>query len=151
MVYSGGSTTDPSGTAQPYSWSADGYGGGTPGGTNSGQITATFTWQGGKAPPAQVVVREFGVAVSSAGASPFPSPAGNASNGLGDPAITTNTTWPIGSGLFLYDQTKVSGLDAGGSRIPHYRVIDQPGTSFSITCSPTSSAPTSPPGTATVR
>lgn len=152
VTYSGGESTYPSGPAYSYASTSEGYGGGTPGGTCSGEITATFTWQGQPSDvPPKVLVKETCVALASAGSLPFYVPAGSCSNGLGHPTVVKSEMFWAGPGFPLYHESKSSGLAADGAKIPRYKVVDSPGNSFTIKVSPIASAPIGFPATASVR
>lgn len=85
--YSGGQYMTWTSGPWPYSTGSNGYGGG--GSSSSGQITATFTWQGGGSPPDVVHVLEYSKAT---GLSNMNQPAPTADNGIeNQPQFTT--TW----------------------------------------------------------
>lgn len=108
--------------------------------TVSGTITATFTWAPAfpsEQPPSSVIVKQYCRAGYFSGDFVEVPPTGSASNGLGDPEIKHQGTQTTPDGT-LYNG---SGVSEG----THYQVKQNPGTGFTVTCSPNASGTMSDP------
>lgn len=130
----------------PYTWTSQGWGGGTPSGTCSGQITAVFKWAGdSSAIPPAVLVEESCVARTYNELSHGVTAAGAANNDLGDERVVTQMP---GNPQYLFEEA-VSGKDT--VEIKHYRIIYNPGSTVTLTLSPVASCSSASAGEATVR
>ncbi len=127
VAYSGGQQSLHNGGTYPYTLNNGGYGGGMQ--SDSGPITATFTWHGAF-PPSSVYVQE---ACNASGFSMPGQPAPAADNGLSSGATTTQTE--LGqSGL--YETTVTSS----GTEI---QLASVDGNTCTVTCDASASGGTS--------
>lgn|GEM_PF-4320565 len=103
--------------------------------TLSGAITATFTWQPaytGEQPPASVLLSEYSRAEAVAQVPQGnPNPQVAADNGLNAKQVVTERDW-----TYYYQPVHSISVLSESSR---YRIRENPGTQFTVTCSPTAS------------